>query len=145
MQDPETLATVASIIAGFGIAALVFRLQREIRMIELGEIVWLPWADWLIISATSLSLLLGVLPLVAVPKSPLAIAVSAAACTGASVMLLGYPFSILAHYRIGLGRGRTGPRVNPEPLERILVITTGVLAVVGVLASFAMLASLSTS
>ena len=50
------LLTVASILAGFGCAMLFFRVQRELAMHDRNEIIWLPWADWLLIVATMLSL-----------------------------------------------------------------------------------------
>jgi hypothetical protein len=135
MPDPGTLSTVASIIAGFGIATIPFRLQREIHMQAKGETVWLPWADWLVISATIISLLFGVLPLVAVPQSPTVHAISAAAATGACILLIGYPFSILSHYRLSFAKGRTGKRENPEPAEKFFVITTAIFAAAGTAAS----------
>jgi hypothetical protein len=63
MADASSLATTASIIAAFGIAMLFFRIQRELGMAERGEINWIPWADWLLVGATAVSLLLVILPL----------------------------------------------------------------------------------
>jgi hypothetical protein len=48
MIDLNMLATVASIIAGFGAAMLAFRLEREVRADDEGEPMWIAWADWLI-------------------------------------------------------------------------------------------------
>jgi hypothetical protein len=42
--------------------------------------------------------------------------------SGYSVILVaGYVFAILAHYRLILSEGRTGPRDNPEPSERLII------------------------
>jgi uncharacterized protein (DUF697 family) len=137
MQEPDagTLATIASIIAAFGVAMLFFRIQREIdpRRIEeqsrqTGEdVVWIPWADWLLIAATLVCLLLVILPIALSFGRRLAAAGSAAA----AVMVAGYVFAILGHYRILFGRHRTRPRTNPEPAE-IMFVAISALAAIGV-------------
>ena len=50
---------MASTIAIFGSAMLVFRVQREMEMAGKGERNWIPWADWLLLGATITSLLLA--------------------------------------------------------------------------------------
>jgi hypothetical protein len=125
--DPATLATLGGIIAAFGAAMLFFRIQRELTMGDGGEIVWLPWADWLLVAATMISLLLVILPITIFAELKLATVASGAA----AIMVAGYVLAILAHYRIIFGRRflvfgglRTGPRTNPEPSELILVLAT---------------------
>lgn len=120
ITDASTLATIASIISAFGVSMLFFRIQREIQMQTSGEIVWLPLADWLLVIATLICLLLVILPITFNVGNDLAAAGSAAA----TVMVAGYVFAILAHYRIFFGRRfivfgekRKGPRTNPEPSE----------------------------
>jgi hypothetical protein len=44
------------------------------------------------------------------------------------VSLAGYVVGILSHYRLLFGRRRVGPRLNPEPSERVVVIATAVAA-----------------
>jgi hypothetical protein len=92
---------------------LSFRLQRELYMGEQKERQWIPWADWLYIGATAASLLLVILPLIAVgPQSGAARRLASAACAASVVSVCGYIPSILAHYRIPpFGRNRSGPRV----------------------------------
>lgn len=41
MVSEDTLVTVSSIVASFGSAVIVFRVQREMSM----ETKWVPWAD----------------------------------------------------------------------------------------------------
>jgi hypothetical protein len=53
VADDETLAAIGSVIVGFGIAAFVFRLQRELQMMEDGDSYWIPWADRLLISVVT--------------------------------------------------------------------------------------------
>ena len=117
-MDSGTLATFSSVIAAFGAAMLYFRIQRELLMKQQGERVWLPLADWLIILATLVSLLLVIVPLVVLtPKSSFFFKLPAAACGATAILVSGYIFAILAHYRILFGSSRTGPRSLAEPLE----------------------------
>src|SRR5436305_6921155 len=119
MADVATLATIASIISGFGVAMLFFRIQRELYMHEKLEPNWIPWADRLLIAATAISLIFVILPLVAVQKpSVLTTRLPWAACSAAAIMVSGYIFGILAHYRLIFGKKRRLAdlaRDNPEP------------------------------
>jgi uncharacterized membrane protein len=129
MADIGTLGTIASVIAGFGTAILVFRLQRELQMQQETEVQWIPWADRLLILATLIALLLVLLPLVATTNRPGVMAhLPAAGCTAALILVAGYILAILAHYRLFLGAGRRGPRSNPEPAERVIVLAAGLIA-----------------
>ncbi len=123
-MDPATLANIASIIAAFGAAMLTFRVQRELTMHDEGEPIWLPWADRLLILATCISLLLVIVPLVSVRY----VSLPAAAAGSAAILVSGYVFAILAHYRIFWGKDRKGPRENPEPAERVITFITLVVA-----------------
>jgi hypothetical protein len=123
-MDAGTLANIASVISAFGAAMLFFRIQRENDMRQKGEIVWLPFADWLLVAATALCLLLVIVPLV----SSANLRLPAAAAGSAAFLVAGYIPAIMAHYRIVFDRKREGPRHNPEPTERILVWGTGAVA-----------------
>jgi hypothetical protein len=130
MIDNSTIAQVASIIAGFGATMLFFRIQRELEMWSKDEPVWMPWADWLLIWATIIALLGAVFPIVTTLSSSVFVTnLARVSCMVATLLLTGYIPSILAHYRIIFGKRRSGPRGNPEPAERILVILTVVAAV----------------
>lgn len=130
MPDPENLATVSSLIAGFGIAILLFRIQREVQMQAQGKPIWIPWADWLLVIATVLCLGAVLFPIVSGLLQPITrIRVAASAASASIILVIGYVFSILAHYRLILSFGRTGLRENPEPSEAFLVITCIVAAV----------------
>jgi hypothetical protein len=125
VPDPGILGTVSSITVGFGITVLFFRIDRELRMAERRERIWIPWADWLLLAATLGSLIAVLLPLVLFPDSEvLGLRVPAAGCAAALVCLTGYVIGALAHYRLILASGRHGPRSNPEPAERVVVIAT---------------------
>jgi len=136
MADAGAISTIAGIISTFGVAVLVFRIQRELQMQEAGELNWIPWSDWLSVAATLVSLLLVLLPLLAVNRTsklaPLPPAASAAAC----ILVAGYLPGILAHYRFILGGKRSGPRINPEPAERVIVRLTATIAIVVGIAVF---------
>ncbi len=131
LVDRSSLITIASIIAAFGIAMLYFRIQRELQMGELDEIVWLPWADWLLVAATFVCLLLVLVPVIVLPDTR----VAAASALAAVIMVAGYVLAILGHYRIILSRQyllfgdeRTGSRINPEPAEFVIVVLTAFCA-----------------
>jgi hypothetical protein len=142
MLDPATLATVASIIAGFGAAMLAFRLEREVKAGDEGEPMWIAWADWLLIAATLISLSLGLLPVISgVIREPWQTAVASAGTSAAVVLTFGYVPAILAHYRLIFGGRRAGPRTNPEPSERWLTIGFGILGVVVFIALLVVLLS----
>jgi len=64
--DLASLMTVASIVAGFGVAVLVFRIQREAGL----KVHWLPWADRLLIAATSVALGVVILPIISFAQPP---------------------------------------------------------------------------
>lgn len=122
MADAATLATIASISSGFGIAMLFFRIQRELQMGQQLEVNWIPWADRLLIAATLISLLLVVFPLVTFgTTSPRVLRFASASCAAASLMVAGYIPGIMAHYRLFLGGRREEPRKNPEPVEKVVV------------------------
>ena len=122
--DRGTLATIASIISAFGVAMLYFRIQRELEMRKNEETIWLPAADWLLVAATLVSLLLVIVPLLTLPEVKL----PAAASGAAAIMVAGYVPAILGHYRIVFGQKRNGPRDNPEPSELLFVVVALVAA-----------------
>ncbi|MEA5595748.1 MAG: hypothetical protein HC815_39815 [Richelia sp. RM1_1_1] len=122
-MDTSALLTVASIISGFGITIFTFRLQREIQVMERNSQVWIPWADYLVITAVMVSLLIGILPIVVVSSPPKFIyQIANGACAASIVMLAGYVPGILAHYRFILAKNTRSARQNPEPSERWIVI-----------------------
>jgi len=130
LPDAEHLATVSSLIAGLGIAMLFFRIQRELQMHTQGKPIWIPWADWLLVGATVLCLGMVLLPIVSGVLQPIArIRVAASAASAGVVLVIGYVFSILAHYRLILSFGRTGLRDNPEPSEAALVAISAFAAI----------------
>ena len=62
----------------------------------------------------------------------------AASCVAALILLAGYVPSILSHYRIEIGRRRTGPREKGEPAERWIVFLSLLLASAGFCATVAL-------
>jgi uncharacterized membrane protein YidH (DUF202 family) len=138
MPTPQPYLTVAAILSGFGISVFMFRIQRElhVRDTDPQSQNWLAWADYLILGAILLSLLLVVLPLVATPEpGRLAYSIAAGSCAAASILVAAYPFAILDHYRIEIGTWRTREGEHPqerhkgEPVERSIVVVAAVLAV----------------
>jgi len=131
MNEPEAYLTVASILSGFGVTVLMFRVQRELEVREKHSDWpnWLAWADYLILGAIVLSLIFVVLPIVAISQPNKSILnLAAGSCGAAAILLAGYPFAILDHYRIEIGAKRGGNRVKGEPVERYVVIASAILA-----------------
>jgi hypothetical protein len=124
------LIGVAAIILGFGVTVVMFRIQRELQMQEQNEPTWIACSDYLILASIFASLFLVLLPLLVVPKFQYVIAIGRAGCCAAIILEAGYIPSILAHYRIGFGKGRHGPRTNPEPTEHVFVWLFAIFAVV---------------
>jgi hypothetical protein len=104
---------------------LFFRIERELKMSGRGELVWIAWADWLLVTATLICLVGVILPITFNAR----ITIPAASAAVSSTLVAGYVFGIMAHYRILFGSGRTGPRTNPEPAERNVVYVTVAFAV----------------
>jgi hypothetical protein len=135
MADSSTVASVASIVSGFGVAVFLFRLQRELQIAEDNlkrpekkrEPNWIPLADWLVFVAVVVALMFGVLPLLGQQQQqpPLeTLRAASGACAASVVLLAGYLPAILGHYNFiyWLKEGRKNPTVP----ELIFVILTAV-------------------
>jgi len=134
-EQMAVVASVASIVVGFGATILVFRIQRELEMQEREEVIWIARADWLVIIATTIAGFAGLILPLSIPWLQCT-QLPAAACASAVALLIGYVFAILAHYRLVFGRTRSGPRENPEPAERVLFWGFIAIAVVVFIVSF---------
>jgi hypothetical protein len=134
--NPDAYLTVASILSGFGITVLMFRVERELAMRKENKVTRLAWADYLILAATSLSLIFVVLPLMLFRSLPeICITLSSASCAAAAILLAGYPFAIIDHYHIEW-RKRSGHGLKGEPGERIVVGTAVALAILAFVGIF---------
>jgi hypothetical protein len=125
------LIAVSAIVVGFGVTAIMFRVQRELYVLEVLDVgvCWLAWADYLILGSIGLAVFGATVPLLLAPAPPqLLIALAASSSVAAVVLQAGYVPSILAHYRIELGAKRKGPREKGEPVERRFVIGSAVCA-----------------
>ncbi|MFC3740436.1 hypothetical protein [Paractinoplanes deccanensis] len=149
MVGDETLAALGSVIVGFGIAAFVFRLQRELHFLdeqrrahqagEPGPAYWLPWADRLLIGVVTIGLLLVLFPIALSGGTSTFWAgrVPAAAASGSTVALAGYVPALLAHYRFGPRPARKwiwfGPSLKDrsagEPAEKVVVLVSALLGI----------------
>src|SRR5215213_4515006 len=128
------LIAAATIIVGFGVTVIMFRVQRELWVQEQHPDwpSWLAWSDYLIIASVVLALFLAIAPLLAVSvMTSLVQALAAASCVAAVILQAGYIPAILAHYRIEIGRKRKGDRLKGEPAERRFVFISAELATVG--------------
>jgi len=136
-MSPQPYLTVASLLSGFSITVFMFRIQRElqVRSTHPHWPNWLAWADYLVIGTIAISLLLVVLPLVALAEpGTTTFAVAAGGCAAAAILQVAYPFAILDHYRIEIGTWRTRQGESPterhkgEPIEKAIVIAAAALA-----------------
>jgi hypothetical protein len=126
----ETLATIASLVATAGAATLLFRIQREIVMEQQQQRIWIAGADWLMIGATLVAIVLALLPLLFFYDSELGgRRIPTAACTASLAAMGGYSLGILAHYRLLFGKGRSGDREPTEPAELVIILVTVAVAV----------------
>lgn len=133
MGQPEAYLTVASILSGFAVTVLMFRIQRELQVGETHP-QWptrLAWADYLVVAAIMISLLFVVLLLVTlrVPGQR-ALSFAAGSCAAAAILLAAYPLAILDHYRIEIGAWRQGPRRKGEPIEKLVVVAAAVISAI---------------
>jgi peptidoglycan biosynthesis protein MviN/MurJ (putative lipid II flippase) len=126
----DSYLTVASILSGFGVTVLMFRIQRELYVREKHPELptWLAWADYLIVAAVVLSLLLVVLPLIVLGDGSRVLAIATGSCAAAAILVAAYPFAILDHYRIEIGAHRKGGRAKGEPIEKAIVICASAVA-----------------
>jgi uncharacterized membrane protein len=123
------LIAVAAIILGFGLTAIMFRVQREIYVREVQKDKnWLAWSDYLIFGSVLLVLFLTVVPVLAFSHAG---QLAPAACAAALILQAGYIPAILAHYRIEIGKDRDAKgldRERGEPAERLIVYVSSVVA-----------------
>lgn len=125
---PDGLSNLAALIVGFGVAVFVMRITREIEMGERGERQWVPWADRLLIGAVVASLSAVVILLV---REGSGTRLGTALILGPVVCLIGYPFALLAHYRLlppERWKSDKSLRDNPDGWEGPIVIVTVVAA-----------------
>jgi hypothetical protein len=133
----SSLVTVAAMVAGFGILAFMFRIQRELDVQELNRRLQqegknvnlkshLAVSDALIIGSIIIAALVIVM-LIEFPRQAFSLAV--AACLAAVILQCGFLFSIFAHYGIFLGKSSSVfDRKPAQPGEVGVVILTLVIA-----------------
>lgn len=130
-MNPTDLIAVSAIVVGFSMTAIMFRIQRELYVRETLklDILWLAWADYLVLGSIFLAVFGATVPLLLWPATTNALtALAAASCAAALVLQAGYIPSILAHYRIELSARRKGPRAKGEPVERLFVVGSSIVA-----------------
>ena len=115
--------TVASILSGFCVTALMFRVQREIEVQkDQKSDSWIAYADFLILATILVALILVVLPLVIFSQPSAKLTLFArSSCSAAAVLLAGYPAAILDHYGILPGFSRKAPPAPAAPIEKYIV------------------------
>lgn len=128
---PGDLIAVAALIVGFAVTVIMFRVQRELWVQERHPKWpnWLSWSDYLIVASVVLAIV-ALVVLLAIPGiTQYRRAIAASSCVAAIILQAGYIPGILAHYRIEIGRHRTGDRQKGEPAEKAIVCVSGFVAV----------------
>lgn len=134
-MTPDMIAGVASVVAGFSLTALMFRIQRELAIADAnrkeGKLEkggnWIPPADFMLIGAFLLSLLGGLLPTILYSGATKTPCWPSALSVAAVVLLAGYIPAILAHYNWIFGLYRETTQTNGW--ERTIVFFTALIAV----------------
>ncbi len=100
-MDLNQIIYVTTIISGFSITTLMFRIQREITMAEKKKSTWIPPADFMLIAAILIAVFFALVP--ALLSNPLPNqhvgGLSSAFAIAAIALVGGYILAILAHYR----------------------------------------------
>jgi hypothetical protein len=131
----------ASVVLGFQLTSFSWRISRELQFRD-PAIRWLPPADILNLGSFAITVIGVFLVPVLVTRTDASFARSAFAV--ALVLLLAYPFAVVAHYSLLQGRdaprSRRGEEAEPERqarrrdagtrAERAIVVTAAVLAVI---------------
>jgi hypothetical protein len=131
--------TVASLLSGFSVTALMFRVQREIEVQkDQTSDSWIACADFLILATIFLSLIFVVLPLVffSPPAPKLIIHFARSCCSASAVLLAGYPAAILDHYGILPFFERKAPPVQAAPIEKWIVLASFVFSALALIGTF---------
>lgn len=101
------------------LGAFTWRVNREIKMSEKGDINWLPLAD--ILNLIALIVILGgvfILPLLGTKNMKL----SQIALGVSIIFFAGYPFALAGHYEL-FSKGKRSMKYFPAQ-ERIVIIIT---------------------
>jgi hypothetical protein len=112
---------------------LIFRVQREVQIKEQNDdsASWIPWADRMLLVATMIALLLGVLPILfgQFIRGP-AVLLAPSALVAAVIMTSAYALALLAHYRLWPFSGER-EMVPGEAPERVVVLVGSAVGIVG--------------
>ena len=121
----KELWTAGGILLGFQLTSFHFRLSRELKFRDEGDVTWLPWADlFSLISMLIMVLCIFLLPILGIG---LTFAVNA---FGVSLILFaGYPFALAGHYELFTSKDKKGRKGGHCPFEEkvVLVVTVIVL------------------
>lgn len=121
LQELLQLWTAASVLAGFQIAALSWRVKREVQMELIRQPTWVTLADF--IAGLSFSILiLGVFIAPALATDNVSIDVSIKLLGLALVLFMSYPFVLAAHYNLYCKWGKEIPRRRVTKQEWVAVV-----------------------
>ena len=131
------LIVSAAIVIGFGVLVIMFRVERETRVLDLNEErsdkpldVHIAGADWLIIASIVFAVALVIVPLLGYPGPVLALrrTIAAIADIFSVILQLGYIPAILAHYGIIGEPVPTAKRPSCTTMEGVFIAASVALA-----------------
>jgi hypothetical protein len=125
MELDIQLWTAGGILLGFQLTSFHFRLSRELKFRDEGDVTWLPWADlFSLISMVIMVLCVFLLPILGV-----GLAFAANAFGVSLILFAGYPFALAGHYELFTSKDKEARKGGHCPFEEkvVLVVTVIVL------------------
>lgn len=123
--DIRELWTAGGILLGFQLTAFHFRLARELKFRDEGDITWLPWADLF----SLISMLIMVLCIFLFPILGIGLDIAVNAFGVSLILFAGYPFALAGHYELFAKKDKDSRKGGHCPFQEkvVLVITVLVL------------------
>jgi hypothetical protein len=123
--DIRELWTAGGILLGFQLTAFHFRLSRELKFRDEGDITWLPWADLF----SLISMLIMVLCIFLLPILGIGLHIAANAFGVSLILFVGYPFALAGHYELFTKRGKDSRKGGHCPFQEKVVLAVTVLVI----------------
>lgn len=129
------LWTAGGILLGFQLTSFHFRLSRELKFRDEGDVTWLPWADlFTLISMVIMVLCIFLLPLLGLGAQ------FATNAFGVSLILFAtYPFALAGHYELFTAKDKSARKGGQCPFEEKVVLAVTLVLIICYEAAFFLL------
>lgn len=123
--DIRELWTAGGILIGFQLTSFHFRLARELKFRDEGDVTWLPWADLF----SLISMLIMVFCIFVFPILGIGLGFATNAFGVSLILFSGYPFALAGHYELFTSKDKTNRKGGHFPFQEkvVLVVTVVVL------------------